>query len=205
MILRILNFEPHYNSIQEGKGGSGGRLEGDFHDLQIALPNEDTVPNSEIGDNLVDSPNVLSSPSLTLMIDWPQLWISKNAFLNYTTSGISSQIVTFIPFVLKTDKMYMLDVSLVSHGNPVGRSQMYFKVNEMPQKVICQVQPRDGIEVYTIFSIFCTSGQEDLSYEFSYKTGKYSRQKILYQGRDVQYYFSLPAGKADDGFKGMNR
>ncbi|XP_030065278.1 polycystic kidney disease protein 1-like 1 [Microcaecilia unicolor] len=64
----------------------------------------------------------------------------------------------------------------------------------------CRVQPKDGVEIYTLFSIFCTSGKEDLHYEFSYRVGNSSR-KTLYKGRDIQYYFNLPAGDPVDGFK----
>nr|DBA24710.1 TPA: hypothetical protein GDO54_012332 [Pyxicephalus adspersus] len=114
--------------------------------------------------------------------------------------GIYSNSVSFKTFVLKPSKMYMLDVTLESNGNKVGRSQLYFSVNEMSQKITCQVQPRYGIEVFTIFSIFCTSGKEDLSYEFSYQVGNLSR-KILYKGRDIQYYFNLPSGDPSTGYQ----
>lgn len=49
---------------------------------------------------------------------------------------------------------------LESDGKKVGRSQLYLSVNEMFQKMTCQVQPRYGTEIYTIFGIFCTSGKE---------------------------------------------
>ncbi|XP_018424147.1 PREDICTED: polycystic kidney disease protein 1-like 1 [Nanorana parkeri] len=86
------------------------------------------------------------------------------------------------------------------NGKKVGRSQLYLSVNEMSQKITCQVQPRYGTEVFTIFSIFCTSGKEDLSYEFSYQVGDLSR-KMLYKGRDIQYYFNLPSGDPGSGYQ----
>ncbi|KAM8967024.1 polycystin-1-like protein 1 [Pelodytes ibericus] len=194
---RMSDLEPHYSGIQEGKGGSGGR--GKSFCFSGPLPNEDTVMHPEPVDRLIDLTNSVGSQPVTLMIDWLQLQISDSVFKKYT-SGISSQTVTFKPLVLKSNNMYMLDVSLVSHGTMVGRSQMYFTVNEMPQRIDCSVQPRDGLEVYTVFTIFCTSGKGDLQYEFSYQTSK-SSKKTLYKGRDIQYYFNLPAGEPDEGYR----
>ncbi|XP_063309165.1 polycystin-1-like protein 1 [Pelobates fuscus] len=88
----------------------------------------------------------------------------------------------------------------VSHGNTFGKSQIYFKVNEIPKSITCQVQPREGLEVYTVFSIFCSSGKQDLYYEYSYQTST-SSKKTLYKGFDIQYYFHLPAGEPSDGYR----
>ncbi|MEE6509445.1 hypothetical protein FKM82_026151, partial [Ascaphus truei] len=161
-------------------------------------PSEETVSDFEGGDNLL-SP-LANAPAVAVMVDWSKLHISNSMFSSYTVTGISSRTVTFKPFVLKSSKTYMLAVSLASQGNLIGKSQLYFTVNEMPQKMTCQMQPKDGFEVYTVFSIFCTSGKEDLYYEFSYRVGSSSR-KMLYKGRDIQYYFNLPSGDPADGYK----
>nr|XP_033786352.1 polycystic kidney disease protein 1-like 1 isoform X2 [Geotrypetes seraphini] len=153
------------------------------------------------GDSVVGSAIFYNRPAPVLLLDWSKGPINGKHFQSYTTTGIFSETVTFKPFVLKSSKMYMLEVSLASNQISLGRSQLYFTVNEVPHGMMtCQVQPKDGVEIYTVFSIFCTSGKRDLHYEFSYRIGNSSR-KTLYKGRDIQYYFNLPAGDPVDGFK----
>ncbi|XP_053571736.1 uncharacterized protein LOC128661511 [Bombina bombina] len=186
------DFDTHLTSIQEGRGGSRGRSEGEISSIPSSL-SDDEIPKEEEGDNLVDVSRLDNAPAAILMIDWFQHHISNSVFHSYTASGISSQTVIFNPFVLKSSNMYMLDLSIASRGNIIGKSQLYFTVNEMPQRITCAVRYKEGFELHTVFSIFCTSGQKDLHYEFSYQTGRSSR-KILYKGRDNEYYFSLPSG-----------
>ncbi|KAM4689007.1 polycystin-1-like protein 1 [Discoglossus pictus] len=190
------DFKTNYFGIEEGRGGSRSRSEGEIGSISV----EETVKEAKEGDDLVDSSSSDNAPPAVLMIDWSKLQMNNIIFNSYTESGLSSQTVTFKPFVLKSSKMYMLDFSLASRGNVVGKSQFYFTVNEMPQKMTCLVQPKEGWEMYTVFSIFCTSGKEDFHYDFSYKIGRSSR-KTLYNGRDIQYYFSLPAGDPSDSYK----
>ncbi|KAM4026856.1 polycystin-1-like protein 1 [Anomaloglossus baeobatrachus] len=188
------DFDTHfYGNIVEGIGGSGTRAESD---PDFTYGSSDTVIYT--GDNFVDLSVI--APKIVPMIHWVKLPIGREIFRNYTISGISSENITFRPFLLKPSKMYMLDVTLESHGYKIGRSQLYFTVNEMSHKMTCQVQPNSGIEIFTIFSIFCTSGKEDLNYEFSYQVGRLSR-KTLYKGRDIQYYFNLPSGDPVSGYQ----
>lgn len=42
----------------------------------------------------------------------------------------------------------------------LGRAQLFFKTSPAPRGIMCQVQPVVGLELYTHFSIFCTSGRE---------------------------------------------
>ncbi|XP_056376258.1 polycystic kidney disease protein 1-like 1 isoform X2 [Hyla sarda] len=193
------DFDTHlFGNIVEGIGGSGTRTEselGDF-DLTHGFSDGDTATNT--GDNFVDLTD--TTPHILPMVHWLKLPIGPEIFSSYTTSGISSQTITVKPFLLKPSKMYMLDVTLESRGYKLGKSQLYFTVSEMSRKMTCQVQPKSGIEVFTIFSIFCTSGKEDLNYEFSYQVGKLSR-KSLYKGRDIQYYFNLPSGDPSGGYQ----
>ncbi|XP_040288532.1 polycystic kidney disease protein 1-like 1 isoform X1 [Bufo bufo] len=185
-------FTHFYGNIMEGMGGSGTRTDSES-DVAYGFSNEYTA-----GDNFVDL--LFPAPNISPMINWLKLPISHDIFSSYTTSGISSQIIKLRPFILKPSKMYMLDVTLESRGHKMGRSQLYFTVNEMSHKMTCQVQPKSGIEVFTVFSIFCTSGKEDLNYEFSYQVGELSR-KTLYKGRDIQYYFNLPSGDPSSGYQ----
>ncbi|KAG8572332.1 hypothetical protein GDO81_012023 [Engystomops pustulosus] len=183
------DFEMHiYGDIVEGAGGSGTRTEGEI-DFTYSFTDEYTAANS--GDNFVDLS--VTTPNVLPMVYWLKLPINRDIFSSYTTSGFSSQTIIIKPYVLKPGKMYMLNVTLKSHGYNIGMSQLYFTVNERSHKMTCQVQPKSGVEVFTIFSIFCTSGKEDLNYEFSYQVGELSR-KTLYKGRDIQYYFNLPSG-----------
>ncbi|XP_068094407.1 polycystin-1-like protein 1 [Hyperolius riggenbachi] len=132
------DFDVHlFGDIKEGIGSSGTRTEGetDF---------EDTFPYEDPSDDLVDLP--FTAPLILPMTQWLKLPISNDVFSSYSTSGISSKSVSFKPFVLKPSKMYMLDVTLESVGKEVGRSQLYLSVNEMSQKMTCQVQPSYGTE-----------------------------------------------------------
>ncbi|XP_073533023.1 polycystin-1-like protein 1 [Phyllobates terribilis] len=188
------DFDTHfYGNIVEGIGGSGARTESD---PDFSYGSEDTVIFT--GDNFVDL--LVIAPNIVPMVHWVKLPIGREIFRSYTTSGISSENITLRPFLLKPSKMYMLDVTLDSRGYRIGRSQLYFTVNEMSYKMTCQVQPNSGIEIFTIFSIFCTSGKEDLNYEFSYQVKRFSR-KTLYKGRDIQYYFNLPSGDPFNGYQ----
>lgn len=47
-----------------------------------------------------------------------------------------------------------------SHHGVLGRTQLFLKTNPAPKGVMCQVQPVKGRELYTHFSIFCSSGKE---------------------------------------------
>lgn len=41
----------------------------------------------------------------------------------------------------------------------LGRTQLFVKTEPVPKGVMCQVQPVEGAELHTPFSIFCTSGK----------------------------------------------
>ncbi|XP_031759863.1 polycystic kidney disease protein 1-like 1 isoform X2 [Xenopus tropicalis] len=193
------DLEVHCIGIQEGKKGSGGRPEdpeGERYGSTRPHENED-----QKGDEILNPSKAAAVSPVTSMLDWKTQQISKSTFRGFVTTDLSSQVLTFKPFSLKPGKMYMLDVSLASRGNEIGKSQLYFTVNEMAPRMTCQVQPNEGMELYTVFSIFCTSGKEDLYYDFSYQVGRRSARKKLYEGRDIQYYFNLPAGDQTDGYQ----
>ncbi|KAM3929202.1 polycystin-1-like protein 1 [Leptodactylus fuscus] len=196
----IDDFETHfYSHVVEGAGGSGTETDRIESEIDFTYGFSDDYTSTDTGDNFVDS--LHTTPNITTpMVHWLKLPINQEIFSSYTISGISSQTITIRPFLLKPSKMYMLNVTLESRGYRIGMSQLYFTVNEMSQKLTCQVQPKSGFEVFTIFSIFCTSGKEDLNYEFSYQVGKLPR-KTLYNGRDIQYYFNLPSGLPSGGYQ----
>ncbi|CAN2389593.1 Polycystic kidney disease [Pristimantis euphronides] len=194
-IYKFTDFDTHFfGNIVEDVGGSGTRSGSEF-DYIYGFSDEYTATHT--GDNFVDLS--FSTPNISPMVHWLKLPIRSDVFSSYTTSGISSQTIIIRPFFLKPSKMYMVDVSLELHGYKIGRSQLYFKVNEMSHKMSCHVQPKSGSEVFTVFSVFCTSGKEDLSYEFSYQAEL--SKKILYKGRDIQYYFNLPSGDPARGYQ----
>uniref|UniRef100_F6YNI2 Polycystin-1-like protein 1 n=1 Tax=Ornithorhynchus anatinus TaxID=9258 RepID=F6YNI2_ORNAN len=145
--------------------------------------NEETnsFSTEEEGYNLIDSFYSTDSAGSSLMVDWSKSPIDTDVFQSFTSSG----------------KFHLM---LSSNHNLLGKAQLYFAVNEIPQGMTCQVQPSNGSEANTVFSVFCTSGQADFHYEFSYSIGNSSRMP-LYRGRDIQYYFTLPAGEPLDDYR----
>uniref|UniRef100_UPI00398E4760 polycystin-1-like protein 1 n=1 Tax=Pristiophorus japonicus TaxID=55135 RepID=UPI00398E4760 len=113
--------------------------------------------------------------------------------------SIKSQTITFKPFGLKSKKIYMIEV-IVGGQSQTGKAQLFLFSNEAPQGLTCEVRPSIGSEIQTHYSMFCTSGRKDLHYEYSYRIGN-STETVLYDGRDHEYYFTLPAGEATDGYK----
>ncbi|KAF3836007.1 hypothetical protein F7725_028565 [Dissostichus mawsoni] len=115
-----------------------------------------------------------------ILLDLPRHPIDRGLFESYTYTGVSP-LLSLRPF------------SLTPGADTCWRSlPLFFKTNPAPKGVICQVQPIRGVELYTHFSIFCTSGKQDLLYDYSISVGDGPR-RTLYAGRDFQYYFSLPS------------
>uniref|UniRef100_A0A667XXN0 Polycystic kidney disease 1b n=1 Tax=Myripristis murdjan TaxID=586833 RepID=A0A667XXN0_9TELE len=156
-------------------------------------------PGEDEGSNLVDSSISLVFQEPTLL-DLPRHPVERSLFESYTDTGISSPLLSFRHFSLRPGSRYMLEVTAKSHNTFLGRSQLFLANSPAPKGITCQVQPNRGVEIHTHFSIFCSSGKEDLIYEYSFSIGN-SPPRTLYQGRDFQYYFSLPAGDPDDDYK----
>uniref|UniRef100_K7E278 Polycystin-1-like protein 1 n=1 Tax=Monodelphis domestica TaxID=13616 RepID=K7E278_MONDO len=150
----------------------------------------DTVSDNDDGYNLIDSSYSTENRGPLLMVDWSKSLISRSVFQSYTSSGMCYAYVSIGSYFFPA----------VSSHRPLGKAQLYFTVNEVPKEMECQVQPIHGYEAYTIFSVFCMSGKADYLYEFSYQIGKSSKIP-LYRGRDIQYYFTLPAGELVDKYK----
>uniref|UniRef100_A0A8D3B804 Polycystic kidney disease protein 1-like 1 n=1 Tax=Scophthalmus maximus TaxID=52904 RepID=A0A8D3B804_SCOMX len=170
-------------------------------DGETLSPGADSVfdPAEGEGSNLVVSrPSVLTQePTL---LDLPRDSVDRDVFESYTYTGISSPSVSLRPFSLRPGSRYMLEVTAQSRNSLVGRTQLFLKTKPVPRGMTCQVQPVKGMELHTHFSIFCTSGKEDLLYEYSFSVGG-RRPRVLYRGRDFQYYFSLPSGDPSDDYK----
>ncbi|XP_073686658.1 polycystin-1-like protein 1 [Garra rufa] len=152
------------------------------------------------GDNLVDPSLIGPAVSEKTLLDLDRQIIQQSVFESYTLTGLSSSDVTFKPFVLKPNALYLLEVSAISEARLQGKSQLFFHTQAVPEGMSCQVQPNTGYEIHTHFSIFCSSGKEDLLYEYSFSVGNNLR-KLLYEGRDFQHYFSLPSGDPNDDYK----
>ncbi|XP_028425777.1 polycystic kidney disease 1 like 1 [Perca flavescens] len=189
-------------SAEEGEPGiSAGRPTG--VDGESFSPGDDSVFDPALyedeGSNLVHSrPSVvIQEPILLDLLRDP---IDRGLFEAYTYTGISSPLISFRPFSLRSGSRYMLEVTAKSPNSFLGRTQLFLKTNPAPKGMTCQVQPVKGMELYTHFSIFCTSGKEDLLYEYSISVGD-GPPRMLYQGRDFQYYFSLPSGDPNDDHK----
>ncbi|XP_034428977.1 polycystic kidney disease 1 like 1 [Hippoglossus hippoglossus] len=196
------DYDVHSPHAEEGDpGSSAGRPTG--VDGETFSPGEDAVfdpaEHESEGSNLVFSrPSVLiQEPTL---LDLPRDPVDGDVFKSYTYTGISSSTLRVRPFSLRPGSRYLLEVTAKCRNSFVGRTQLFLKSKPAPEGVKCQVQPVRGTELHTHFSIFCTSGKEDLLYEYSFSVGGRPR-RVLYQGRDFQYYFSLPAGDASDDYK----
>uniref|UniRef100_A0A3B5BJT4 Polycystin 1 like 1, transient receptor potential channel interacting n=1 Tax=Stegastes partitus TaxID=144197 RepID=A0A3B5BJT4_9TELE len=192
------DYDALFPSAEEGDPGmSAGRPT----DGESLSPGDDSLfdpaTHQDEGSNLVDlkPPVVLQDPSL---LDLPRHPLDRGLFESYT--GSSSPSLDFRPFSLRAGSRYMLEVTAESQNSILGRTQLFFQTNPVPKGMTCQVQPVTGREFYTHFSIFCTSGREDLLYEYSYSVGGRPR-RTLYQGRDFQHYFSLPSGDPSDDYK----
>nr|XP_019942839.1 PREDICTED: polycystic kidney disease protein 1-like 1 [Paralichthys olivaceus] len=159
----------------------------------------DPAEHESEGSNLVVSGHSVLIQEPTLL-DLPRDPVDGDVFESYTYTGISSSTLRLRPFSLQPGSRYMLEVTAKCRSSFVGRTQLFLKTKPAPEGVKCQVQPVKGTELHTHFSIFCTSGKEDLLYEYSFSVGGGPR-RMLYQGRDFQYYFSLPAGDASDDYK----
>ncbi|XP_072431734.1 polycystin-1-like protein 1 [Chiloscyllium punctatum] len=201
-------YDTHYNTV-EGTSGSGGRpgFQGGGFSGSNTDTGADTHPSggssfgSEKGDGDDVLPDIQPPPASrpSPMIEWTKVAINDRKFETYTTTGIKSQTLTFQPFSLKSKKIYMIEVT-VEDQSQTGKAQLFLFMNEAPRGLSCEVRPSVGSEILTHYSMFCTSGRKDLHYEYSYSIGN-STETILYDGRDHEYYFNLPAGEATDEYK----
>ncbi|XP_050922890.1 LOW QUALITY PROTEIN: polycystic kidney disease 1 like 1 [Lates calcarifer] len=196
------DYDVPFPSAEEGDSGiSAGRPIG--VDRETLSPGEDSVFDPAVhedeGSNLV-----LPRPSVVIqeptLLDLPRYPVDRVLFESYTYTGISSSVLSFRPFSLKPGSRYMLEVSAKFQNSVLGRTQLFVKTKPAPQGMMCQVQPDKGMELHTHFSIFCTSGKEDLLYEHSFSVGG-RHPRVLYKGRDFQYYFNLPSGDPSDDYK----
>ncbi|XP_028289333.1 polycystic kidney disease 1 like 1 [Parambassis ranga] len=191
--------DPYPNAEEGDPGMSAGRPAGVDSEGFTAEDNSDPELHEDEGSNLVElkPSQVTREPTL---IDLPRDPVDRSLFESYTYTGISSPLLSFRPFSLRPNSRYMLEVIAKSQKGFLGQTQLFLKTNPVPKGMTCQVQPAKGMELHTHFSIFCTSGKEDLMYEYSFSVGGRPR-RILYQGRDFQYYFSLPSGDPVDDHK----
>ncbi|XP_072454221.1 polycystin-1-like protein 1 [Notamacropus eugenii] len=198
----ISDFEAYYSNIKEAIEPGRGRQPGGSISITEERENEeiDTMSDNEDGYNLIDLSYSTENTAPLLMVDWSKSLISRAIFQSSTSSGITSKTITFKPFFLRGGETYVIQASVESSHSPLGKAQLYFTVNDVPKEMACQVQPIHGYEAYTVFSVFCMSGKVDYQYEFSYQIGESSKIP-LYRGRDIQYYFTLPAGEAVDRYK----
>uniref|UniRef100_UPI0040389444 polycystin-1-like protein 1 n=1 Tax=Callospermophilus lateralis TaxID=76772 RepID=UPI0040389444 len=200
--LGSLDFEAYYSDIQEAMP-SRGRQRGNYTGPPgsgLSTSAEEESPGE--GDNLVGPFLLAGRAEPALVIDWPKALISRAVFQGYTSSGITEPIVTIKPYSLSSGETYVLQASVASKQDLLGKAQLYLTINPAPQDMACHVQPHHGLEAHTIFSVFCMSGKPDFHYEFSYQIGNTSKH-TLYYGRDTQYYFALPAGEPSDNYKVM--
>ncbi|XP_074549754.1 polycystin-1-like protein 1 [Halichoeres trimaculatus] len=186
---------------EEGDPGiSAGRLTDDdepFTSRDYSV--FDPAFHEDKGSNLVDDRPVVTARD-PILLDLSRDPVDPSVFETYTYTGTLSPSLSFRPFSLRAGSRYMLEVTARSKDSFLGRSQLFLKTNPTPKGMMCQVQPITGRELFTHFSIFCTSGKQDLVYEHSFSVGD-KPPRMLYQGRDFQFYFSLPSGDPNDDYK----
>ncbi|XP_053083812.1 polycystic kidney disease 1 like 1 [Pangasianodon hypophthalmus] len=191
-----LDYEDFYSGIKEADSGvSVGRPTGP-HNLDDVISHSSEYD----GDNLVGPGSLGHVVSEKTLLDLHRELIQPALFESFTSTGISSSVITFKPMMLKPKSLYMLEVSASSEQVLQGKTQLFFSTYPAPEGMVCHVQPSSGFEVHTHFSVFCTSGKEDLLYEYSFRVGN-STKKLLYKGRDYQHYFYLPSGHPYDDYK----
>ncbi|XP_054622356.1 polycystic kidney disease 1 like 1, partial [Dunckerocampus dactyliophorus] len=197
------DYDVPFQMAEEGDPGiSAGRPTG--MDGQTLNPRDDSsfspASHDTEGSHLMESsPSRQAIQELTLL-DLPRDAVEAGLFASYTYTGLSSPLLSFRPFSLRPGSRYMLEVIAKSQSSVLGRTQLFLRTKPIPRGMTCQVQPNKGLELYTHFSIFCTSGREDLVYEYSVSIGS-KPPRLLYQGRNFQYYFSLPSGHLSDDYK----
>uniref|UniRef100_A0A668TEH4 Polycystic kidney disease 1b n=1 Tax=Oreochromis aureus TaxID=47969 RepID=A0A668TEH4_OREAU len=192
---------PFPNAEEGDPGMSAGRPRGEDGESFSAgdVSMFDMGLHEDEGSNLVDSKPFVAIQAPTLL-DLPRNPLNRGLFESFTYTGISRSFLKIKPFSLRPGSRYMLEVTAKSQSRRLGRIQLFLKTNPVPEGLACQVQPVRGLELHTHFSIFCTSGREDLLYEYSFSVGD-RLPRTLYQGRDFQYYFSLPSGDPRDDYK----
>ncbi|XP_060717124.1 polycystin-1-like protein 1 [Tachysurus vachellii] len=191
-----LDYEDYYSGIDEADSGvSVGRPNGP-HNLDKVISHSSEYD----GDNLVGPGSLDHVVFEKTLLDLHRELITPAIFQSFTSTGISSSVITFKPMMLKPKSLYMLEVSASSEHVLQGKTQLFFSTHPVPEEMVCHVQPSSGFELHTQFSIFCSSGKEDLLYEYSFSVGK-STKKIIYQGRDYENYFYLPSGDPYDDYK----
>ncbi|KAG8009401.1 Polycystic kidney disease 1 like 1 [Nibea albiflora] len=174
------DYDVSLTSAEEGDPGiSAGRPTG--VDGESFNPGNDSLFDPALhedqGSNLVDSrPSVVIQQPI--LLDLPRVQVDRGLFESYTDTGIFSPLLSFRPFSLRPGSRYMLEVTAKSHDGLLGRTQLFLKTNPAPKGMTCQ----------------------DLVYEYSIAVGD-RPPRVLYQGRDFQYYSSLPSGDPDDDYK----
>ncbi|KAM9332615.1 LOW QUALITY PROTEIN: polycystin-1-like protein 1 [Pholidichthys leucotaenia] len=196
------DYDIPFLDVDEGDPGmSAGRHTGvDGESLSVGdVSMFDPTLHDDEGSNLMNlRPSVVIwEPTL---LDLHRDQVDRGLFDSFTYTGISSPLISFKPFTLRPRNRYMLEVTAKFRDSTLGWTQLFLQTNPIPKGMTCQVQPVRGVELLTHFSIFCTSGREDLVFEYSFSVGGRPR-RTLYQGRDFQYYFSLPSGDPNDHYK----
>ncbi|XP_061410785.1 LOW QUALITY PROTEIN: polycystin-1-like protein 1 [Lethenteron reissneri] len=123
-----------------------------------------------------------------------------------TSTGLSGDTLTLRPNMLTDNQTYAVVLTVTSTlGTAVekGYVHLLFTAALSPNpEVYCTISPNDGVELLTVFSIFCSSSNakhQPLEYEYSYSTSGSSVQPtLLYQGLDNERIFILPAGRVQD-------
>ncbi|XP_076147527.1 polycystin-1-like protein 1 [Alosa pseudoharengus] len=191
----ISDYDFPFIGIEEGDSGTyAGRPTG----VGFAWENggrDLSEPDHPEESFLMDSKRPGLAAAERTLLDLGRELVDPVVLESHAVAGISSSVITLKPYSLSPNRHYMLAVTASERWTAVGKSQLFFRTlpAAAPEGMACLVQPSEGLELLTHFSVFCASGREDLLYKYSYTVGK-SPAVVLYEGRDFQHYFHLPSG-----------
>ncbi|XP_074659507.1 polycystin-1-like protein 1 [Tubulanus polymorphus] len=116
-----------------------------------------------------------------------------------TTTGMNQRWLVVKPGVLQQSRTYFAQVLVRHEGNVLrtGEALTVFRVNESPTRGDCSIRPQKGIEMDTMFKIYCKEWKDKdlpITYEVGYSFEEGTRAEIVYRGLNREILFKLPAG-----------
>ncbi|XP_041923306.1 polycystic kidney disease 1 like 1 [Alosa sapidissima] len=198
----LTDYDFPFIGIEEGDSGTyAGRPTGVGFAWENGGRDLVSEPDHPEESFLMDSKHPGLAVAERTLLDLARELVDPVVLESHTVAGISSSVITLKPYSLSPNRHYMLAVTASERRTAVGKSQLFFTTlpAAAPEGMACLVQPSEGLELLTLFSVFCASGREDLLYKYSYTVGK-SPAVVLYEGRDFQHYFHLPSGGHENDY-----
>lgn len=212
-----------------GSGSAQGRKLGGFHEPK-EQPGDARYIQSGLGkpeSPQSESPSCLDGePNCVRFVDVKPVPPHITTLPRYTWSLNPSQVASdphgpslvLRPGTLRQGWTYLVQVTASSPDRPEaeGVAMTYFRVNKSPRNGACSVVPLAGVEMDTVFRVFCKEWRDEqlpVWYEVSYsldggeelgdtsstlhigrQTSSSHRRHFIYRGLSHQVNFRLPAG-----------